>query len=78
MTGRCCSKGAGSGVAWSGYHASGALCLYLRQVLQQLLWRVFVNETIISQESYFVRPETLLPDEPGYLGCSTCGARSAF
>jgi hypothetical protein len=38
----------------------------------------FVNETTISQESYFVRPETVLPDEPGYLGCSICGASSAF
>jgi hypothetical protein len=28
----------------------------------------FVNERLISNETYPVRPETVLPDEPGHLG----------
>jgi hypothetical protein len=27
-----------------------------------------VNERLISNETYPVRPETVLPDEPGHLG----------
>ena len=32
----------------------------------------FVDETIISKDAYPVTPDTVLPDEPGYLGCSIC------
>jgi hypothetical protein len=28
----------------------------------------FVDESVVSVEKYPVRPETVLPDEPGYLG----------
>ncbi len=43
----------GSNRSYSSYNCSGGY---------------FVNERLVSNETYPVRPETVLPDEPGHLG----------
>lgn len=38
----------------------------------------FVDESVVSAEKYPVRPETVLPDEPGYLGPAAASLKTAL
>lgn len=54
-------------VVWVPAHQVPFRCTYSRYS-SSCSGGYFVDDSVISAEEYPVRPETVLPDEPGYLG----------
>ena len=64
-------------VIWVPAHQVPFTCNYSRYS-SSCTGGYFVDESVVSAEKYPVRPETVLPDEPGYLGAVAAPVQTAL